>query len=163
LTLAGDGTPIVTSAQERKRHICHCREDGITDCQCERFYSQPDCNIGWDSSRDRFYHGYNLYFFTVANSEHDLPLFPLLNPASRHDSHRFLYTWFAMKTFLPDFNIRKFLGASAHDATLIYEYCRKKHITPFIDLNEKEGSNSSTKRILSLEKMESPSVLLIVK
>lgn len=70
ISIAGDGTPVVTSARERKHRIC----------DCDRYFSQPDCDIGWASSRDCFYHGYDLYMLVAANSESDLPIFPLLNP-----------------------------------------------------------------------------------
>lgn len=139
LSIAGDGTPVVTSARERKHRVCDCAEKGITDCDCERYFSQPDCDIGWDSSRDCFYHGYDLYMMVASDSESDLPVFPLLNPASMHDSHGFLHSFFRMKSFLPDYNVRKLLLDSAHDAMPYYEYCKKNHITPFIDLNEKRG------------------------
>ena len=75
----------------------------------------------------------------ASDSESDLPVFPLLSPASTHDSHRFLHCFFRMKCFLPDFNVTKLLLDSAHDAMPYYEYCRRVHITPFIDLNEKRG------------------------
>lgn len=139
LSIAGDGTPVVTSARERKHRVCDCAEKGITDCDCERYFSQPDCDIGWDSSRDCFYHGYDLYMLVASDSESDLPVFPLLNPASMHDSHGFLHSFFRMKSFLPDYNVRKLLLDSAHDAMPYYEYCKKERITPFIDLNEKRG------------------------
>ena len=139
VSVAGDGTPVVTSARERKKRICDCGEKGITSCDCERYYSQPDCDIGWDSSRECFYHGYDLYLLTDAASGKDLPLFPMLGPASRHDSHGFLYTWFTAKQFLPDFHVTKLLLDSAHDAMPIYEYCKRENIIPFIDLNEKRG------------------------
>lgn len=135
LSLAGDGTPIVTSARERKHKLCQC----TGECSCDRYFSQPDCDIGWDSSRNSFYHGYDLYMLVASDSESDLPVFPLLNPASRHDSHGFLHTFFRMKNFLPDFNVTKLLLDSAHDAMPIYKYCKHNHITPFIDLNEKRG------------------------
>ena len=57
LSIAGDGTPIYTAAQERKKRTCDCLEKGIRDCKCDRSYSRPDCNIGWDSHRGRFYFG----------------------------------------------------------------------------------------------------------
>lgn len=139
LSIAGDGTPFVTSARERKHRVCNCTLNGITDCDCDRYFSQPDCDIGWDSSRDCFYHGYDLYMLVAANSESDLPIFPLLNPASKHDSHGFLETYFRMKSFLPDYLVSKWLLDSAHDAMAYYSYCRKNHIQPFIDLNEKRG------------------------
>lgn len=139
LSLAGDGTPVVTSARERKHPACGCSKKGITDCSCDRFFSQPDCDIGWDSSRDCFYFGYDLYMLVAANSESDLPVFPLLHPASKHDSLGFLETWFRMKAFLPDLHVSKWLLDSAHDAMPYYIYCHKNHIQPFIDLNVKRG------------------------
>lgn len=137
LALAGDGTPVTTSARMRKKRLCDCFEKGITTCDCERYYSQPDSDIGWDSSRKCFYHGYDAYLLT--DSKTDLPIFPLLAPASRHDSHGFLYNFFTMKNCLPDFNVDKLLLDAAHDAMPIFEYCKREGITPFIDLNEKRG------------------------
>ena len=139
LALAGDGTPVVTSHRERKKRICDCAKKGITDCKCDRFFSQPDCDIGWDSSRDCYYHGYDLYMLVASDSESDLPVFPHLSCASRHDSHGFLHAFFRMKSFLPDYKISKLLLDSAHDAMPYYEYCRRANITPFIDLNGKGG------------------------
>ena len=139
LAVAGDGTPVMTSHRERRKRICDCAEKGITDCKCDRYFSQPDCDIGWDSSRDCFYHGYDLYMIVASDSDSDLPVFPLLNPASKHDSHGFLETYFRMKSFLPDFHVNKWLLDSAHDAMPYYLYCRKNGISPFIDLNEKRG------------------------
>lgn len=51
LALAGDGTPVVTSARERKHRVCDCASKCSNDCCCDRYFSQPDCDIGWDSSR----------------------------------------------------------------------------------------------------------------
>lgn len=139
LSISGDGTPVVTSARERKHRICKCSSLGVSDCDCKRYFSQPDCDIGWDSSRKCFYHGYDLYMMVASDSESDLPVFPLLHPASMHDSHGFLHSFFRMRDFLPDFHVKKLLLDSAHDAMPYYTYCKKHHITPFIDLNEKRG------------------------
>ena len=45
LALAGDGTPFVTSARERKHRVCDCSSKGINDCSCDRYFSQPDCDF----------------------------------------------------------------------------------------------------------------------
>ena len=74
---------------------------------------------------------------TASDSENDLPVFPFLSPASRHDSHGFLYNWFSMKKMLPDAIVTKLLLDSAHDAMPYYDYCNTNNITPFIDLNWK--------------------------
>ena len=139
LALACDSTPFVTSARKRKHRVCNCAAKGINDCSCDCYFSQPDCDIGWDSSRSCFYHGYDLYMLTASVSKSDLPVFPLLNLASRHDSHGFLHTFFRMKSFFSEFKISKLLLDSAHDAMPINKYCKRKGITPFIDLNEKRG------------------------
>ena len=76
---------------------------------------------------------------TASDSESDLPVFPLLSPASRHDSHGFCYTWFTMLDLMPDISASKVLLDSAHDAHSLYEYFRKHSIVPFIDLNSKRG------------------------
>ncbi|MDK2966454.1 hypothetical protein [Lacrimispora sp.] len=52
LSLAGDGTPVVASAREQKHRFCRCASKGINNCNCDRYFSQPDCDMGWDSSRD---------------------------------------------------------------------------------------------------------------
>ena len=73
--------------------------------------------------------------YVASDSHSDLPVFPLLERASRHDMLSFLHSFFSMKAYLPEFRIEKLLLDSAHDAYAVYEYCRRENITPFIDLN----------------------------
>jgi len=139
LELAGDGTSVVTATRQRKKRICECKLNNINSCVCLRFYSQPDCDIGWDSHRKCYYHGYGLHLFTASNSYNDLPIFPLFGPVSRHDSLGLVYTLFNMKYLIPYANINKLLLDSAHDTLPLYQYCHSAGITPFIDLNLKRG------------------------
>lgn len=133
LCLAGDGTPVVTAARARSHHICDCISKGIFNCGCNRLFPQPDCNIGWDSSREAWYFGYDLYLLT--DSAHDLPLFPILHQASKHDSHSFCEAFFRHISFSQDLKPKQLLLDSAHDSMAMYELCQKLHIQPFIDLN----------------------------
>lgn len=73
------------------------------------------------------------------HSKSDLPVFPLLNPTSKHDSHGFLQTFFKMKNVIQDYNVTRLLLVSAHDAMPYYLYCKRTNITPFIDLNGNGG------------------------
>ena len=41
----------------------------------------------------------------AADSENDLPVFPMLERASRHDMLSLLHTFFSMKSYLPEFHI----------------------------------------------------------
>ena len=88
----------------------------------------------------------------ASDSGSDLPIFPMLHPASMHDSHGFLNTFFRMKSFLPDFHVEKLLLNSAHDAMPYYQYCKKNDITPFIDLNEKQGISEKYKNDFTIGK-----------
>ena len=131
--------PPLSFPPSKEKTAVQCKERGISSCDCNRFYSQPDCDIGWDSSRGRFYHKYDLYMLTAYDSENDLPVFLLLQPVSRHDSHRFFTASSPWRLFLPDNKISKLFLDPAHDAIPIYEYCRRLGIPPFIALNEKRG------------------------
>lgn len=145
LHLAGDGTPIVTCAQQRSKRICNCRERGISDCTCARKYSQPDCDWGYDSHRKYYFCGYDLYLLTDSSSGHDLPIFGLLGPASRHDSHGLVHTWFTAEALIPDFHAARVFLDSAHDALAIYELFDREGTVPFIDLNTRNSSPLSEK------------------
>lgn len=94
---------------------------------------------------------------TASDSENDLPIFPLLGPASRHDSLGFFYNYFSMLQFLPEAHVTKLLLDSAHDSMAYYEYCRGHGIQPFIDLNGKGGRSPVYKDDFTLERMASPS------
>ena len=71
----------------------------------------------------------------ASDSYSDLPVFPLLERASRHDMLSFLHSFFSMKAYLPEFRIEKLLLDSAHDAYAVYEYCQRETYHAFIDLN----------------------------
>lgn len=80
LVLAGDGTPIRTSAQSRQIHSCMCREQGLSTCRCIRLFSQPDTNSGWDSHKECYFNGYLLFMSVPSDSFRDLLVFPMLEP-----------------------------------------------------------------------------------
>ena len=141
LDVAGDGTPVVTAARFRSHHTCNCWKDGNFNCDCDRLYPQPDCDLGWDSSREQWYFGYDLYLLTDADS--GLPLFPFLNPASKHDSHGFCENFFRFRSLLPDLKPRSLLLDSAHDSMAMYQYCKRENIVPYIDLNLGNTKKSS--------------------
>lgn len=138
LRTSGDGTPVYTSARMRSRHLTEDEAKASPAPDGERYFSQPDCDIGWDSSREGYYHGYDLYLFTAAEGDgkKTLPVFPLLDPASMHDSIGFVHAYFATQAFLhPD--ISELCLDSAHDNMATYRLCQRDGITPFTALNTK--------------------------
>ena len=145
LSVAGDGTPIRTAAFPRSKRICSCLAQGIPDCTCNRLYSQPDCNIGWDSHRNCHYFGYHLYMFTASDSHADLPLYPRLGPASRHDSVSLVVGIKEFEQYYPDWHWKRVLLDAAHDAMPFYRYFQYKGTIPFIDLNKRQTGNKRYK------------------
>ena len=138
LGVSGDGTPVVTMHRERSHRVCDCHEKGIERCDCYRWYSQPDSFWGWDSSRNCHYIGYNLYLLTASDAHSDLPIFPLLLPASRHDGRAFVEAYAKFQAFCPDFHTERMQLDSAHDAMPIYQWMLEDKVTAFINLNTRK-------------------------
>ncbi|MCZ8511486.1 transposase [Paenibacillus filicis] len=144
LSAAGDGTPVVTSAYPRSKPTCDCRARGIADCNHPRLYSQPDCNSGWDSAREKHFNGYHLYMISAADSKHDLPLYPRLQPASGHDAVSLVMSTVEFKQRFTLGTVDKMLLDAAHDAEAIYLLLDHQNIEPFIDLNNRSKKNTAT-------------------
>ncbi len=144
LNVAGDGTPVVTASHTRSKSTCDCRARGIAKCTHARRYSQPDCDSGWDSHREKYFNGYNLYMINACDSPYDLPLYPRLYPGSSHDSISFVISW---TEFSQRFNlgaVDKMLLDAAHDAEAIYQLIDHKQVEPIIDLNKRSKKNTKT-------------------
>lgn len=151
LVLAGDGTPIPTSARERSRLPDRTEEDDPfnPDPNKPRLYSQPDCDIGWDSSRGCFYSGYSMYLLTAITGEHDLPVFATVQKASRHDSLSFVETWYSMleayKREKKQFKAKEMLLDSAHDNMATYSHFLGTGTRMLIDLNKRKSFGEERK------------------
>ncbi len=126
--VTGDGTPVETAAWPHSKPTCDCHARGLTKCNHPRAYSQPDRNSGWDSSREKYYNGYHLYMLTAANSKHDLPLYPRLQPASRHDSVSFVVSTVEFSQRFTLGTVEKMLLDAAHDAGAIYDLLKHQGI-----------------------------------
>ena len=150
LSVAGDGTPIVTSVYPRSKPTCNCRAQGLANCNHSRIYSQPDCNSGWDSSREKYFNGYHLYMISAVDSHYDLPLYPRLQPASRHDAISLVVSSCEFKQRFTLGTVNRMLLDAAHDADAIYHLLDHQNIEPFIDLNNRSKKNIATKSDISI-------------
>ena len=156
LTIAGDGTPIDTARYPRSKPSCNCRAKGISSCDCPRIFSQPDCDSGWDSSREKYFNGYHLYMLSASDSFYDLPLYPKLNPASRHDSISLLATLNEFSQRFTIGSVDRILLDSAHDAEAIYDLLHHYDVEPFIDLNPRTKNNFSTDNDIQISPLGIP-------
>src|SRR5699024_7673015 len=84
--ILGDGTPVETSGRPYGKFLCRCRKQGNWKCDCLRQFSDLDANYGWDSSREKYYYGRNLFMINASESSYDLPIYPRVYRASKHDS-----------------------------------------------------------------------------
>ncbi|MFC0216758.1 transposase [Paenibacillus chartarius] len=150
LTLAGDGTPVVTAAYPRSKPTCECSAQGLAPCSHRRAYSQPDCDSGWDSARERYFQGYHLYMLSAANSQHDLPLYPRLQPASRHDAVSVVVSSMEFTQRFTLGTVDKILLDAAHDAEAIYQWLEHQHMEPFIDLNKRKTKPAATETDMTI-------------
>lgn len=144
LSAAGDGTPIATAVYTRSKSTCNCHAQGLAECNHPRLYSQPDCNSGWDSAREKYFNGYHMYMISAADSPYDLPLYPKLQPASRHDAVSLVISTVEFKQRFTLGTVDKMLLDAAHDAEAIYLLLDHQNIEPFIDLNNRSKKNTAT-------------------
>lgn len=144
LGVVGDGTPVETARYPRSKPTCNCSAQGLTKCTHPRQYSQPDIDSGWDSSREKYFNGYHLYMLSTSDSHYDLPLYPRLHPASRHDSVSLVASSIEFSQRYTLGTIDKILLDAAHDAEAIYELLDHQNVEPFIDLNVRTKKNFST-------------------
>jgi hypothetical protein len=81
---------------------------------------------------------------TAANSPHDLPLYPRLQPASRHDAVSFVVSSVEFSQRFTLGMVDQMLLDAAHDAGATYDFLQHQGVTPFIDLNERGTKNLET-------------------
>ena len=74
MTVSGDGSTLPSGANPNGKPVCKCRENGIYNCDCDRYYSDPTANWGYDSYRECYYFGHTLYQHLVSVNGHDLPI-----------------------------------------------------------------------------------------
>lgn len=146
LSVAGDGTALVTSASPHGTPTCTCRQEGIYRCDCDRFYTDPTANWGYNSYRDCYYFGHTLYQHVVSTEGHDLPLHIGIGPASETDYTLSLKSLDRLGKALREnglsdegWRIQNGIYDCGHDATGIYEYLLDADITPVIPLNPRSG------------------------
>jgi hypothetical protein len=81
---------------------------------------------------------------SAADSPHDLPLYPRLHPASRHDAVSLVMSTVEFKQRFTLGTVDKMLLDAAHDAEAIYLLLDHQNIEPFIDLNKRGKKHTPT-------------------
>ncbi|WP_148258444.1 hypothetical protein [Mahella australiensis] len=141
--VAADGTPFYSGANPRGTKVCDCKSRGIYDCKCPRRYSDPDARLGWDSYREQWYYGDNLFCVVAADSPYDPPVYLRMGQASRHDSVLCIFALSEVRELYPNIRIAEVMADGAMDNYPTYELLHSWNITPFISLDSNAKAKSS--------------------
>lgn len=137
LPLVADGTPLPTAASGHGKRVCDCPR--AKKCDCERVWPDPTATRGYDSYRDTYFYGYNLYEIgTVSDGAH-LPLMLRLNPSNRVDhltgAEALEDLGKLLRDDFPDIIAPRFFVADCgHDALANHEHIRSWGLRPIIPL-----------------------------
>jgi hypothetical protein len=144
MKVSGDGSALVTGANPHGKRVCKCREEGIYDCDCPRYYTDATADWGYDSYRDCYYFGHTYYQHVVSTNGHDLPLQVSISQASETD---FTISMNGVDRLIKalrenglDWQIAVGIYDAGHDAVGIYEYLMEHGIKPVIALNPRSGT-----------------------
>lgn len=139
MSIIADGTPVKTGGRPYGKFLCDCRKKGAWKCNCNRQFSDPDADWGWDSSREKYFYGRNLFMVTASDSPYDLPIYPRMYRASKHDSVLFVSTYHELLHWYPNWKFGEALLDSAFDAYPIYEMLEHYDVSAIIDLNPRRS------------------------
>ena len=143
INISGDGSALPSGANPYGKPSCNCREKGIYDCNCHRYYSDPTANWGYDSYRDTYYFGHTYYQYVVSISGHDLPLPSSIAPAAETDFTLSMNNMDrlikALKENGLEWKIKYAIHDAGHDSRGNYQYLLDCGITPIIALNPRTG------------------------
>jgi hypothetical protein len=147
ITISGDGSPLPTGASHSGKSTCKCREEGIYNCQCDRYYSDNTADWGYDSYRECYYFGHTYYQHVVSTNGHDLPLHVFISRASETDFTLSMKDvdrlTKALREHGLEWKISNAVYDAGHDATGIYEYLMDDNVNPIIALNTRTGTHPS--------------------
>ncbi|MGM0124305.1 hypothetical protein IGI37_002764 [Enterococcus sp. AZ194] len=149
LYVSGDGTCVYTGASAYGTVVCDCRKQGIFQCDCPKRYSDPNATWGWESSKERYFYGYNAYLLSTYNAERklDLPLYLRMVSAKRHDSVSALIGLAEFRDLCPEFKMKGFLSDSASDNYETYHLLKEWKIPAFIALNNRKEGTFTYKQV----------------
>jgi hypothetical protein len=140
LVVAGDGSALSTGGSRHGKRTCRCPKRAR--CDCERIFSDPDADIGYDSHRDLYYYGHMLTEFVVSTKGgHDLPLALRLDPASTSEFVTCLTGIEQLRKQLREHTPELKLAALIYDAGVdgieVYRFLLHHDLTPIIPLSVK--------------------------
>lgn len=143
LNISADGSKLKAHSNPHGKKVCNCQGDSSHHCECKRFYNANEASWGYDSYRDCYVFGYNLYQVNSWSFDNkaELPAYLMMVTAARQDSVSGMYACQRItKGMRYHFDNGCFDGA--HDATDFYIMARDVwDMKPFIPLNKTNEGN----------------------
>jgi len=139
LNISGDSTNVVTAASPYGKRICNCRDRGIKQCDCTRFYSDSNAAWGWDSTNECYFYGHVFHHFAACDSPFDLPLIIKPVSAKRFDGVTGVFAIKELIDLYPEFKIHAAMFDKAYDAIGFYRLLTSYRIAPVIDINKRHS------------------------
>lgn len=141
LNISADGTKLKVHSNPHGRKVCKCQEN--SHCECKRFYNANEASWGYDSYRDCYVFGYNLYQVSSwgFDNKAELPTYLMMVTAARQDSVSGMY---ACQRIIKGmrYHIDNGCFDGAHDATDFYIMARDVwNMKPFIPINSTNEGN----------------------
>lgn len=138
LDISADGTCLRTGSSPFGKKVCECQKRGILNCLCDRKYSDPEANWGWDSHNEKWFFGFTEYMVSIHNSDAkvDLPIYLRTVQASRFDGVTAIAALSELRKLYPKFSFHAFIADCAHDNYPTYEMLGAWGIYPIISLSK---------------------------
>jgi len=134
IVASGDGSTLCTGASPYGKRLCeHSQWD---KCDCEKIFTDPDAQWGWDPQRRRYYFGHRFYEIATGVSGHDLPLAISMEPANGSDFTASLSTFDRLDKHLRPhgWSVGYYIADSGHDGEPNYRFLIERGATPVIRL-----------------------------
>lgn len=158
LVISGDGSPLYTGGSGAGKRVCdHKRQE---HCQCERIYSDPDAQWGWDSYRECYFFGHHFHEYVVPSEGHDLPLSLVLGPGSETDHTASVRNLDRLRKNLQrlpeDWGIGTLIHDCGADSGPFHHYLLERGIKPVIPLQKKAPAEHPQRPGLALSSRAVP-------
>jgi len=142
ITACGDGSILQTAASPNGQPTCHCRANGIRECDHPRSYTSPTAQWCYDHHHDIFIFGDRYYLIATAQNGHDFPLLTIMPHGGNESDFTLSLKAFdrLLKGILENnLNIRIhiFCGDCHHDSYAHYQYLAAKNVLPVIPVSVK--------------------------
>jgi hypothetical protein len=143
LNISADGTKLKAHSNPHGKKVCKCISQGNPHCECKRFYNAKEASWGYDSYRDCYVYGYNLYQVNSWSFDNktELPAYLMMVTAARQDSVSGMYACQRVTKGMR-YHIDNGCFDGAHDATDLYIMARDVwDMKPFIPINKTNEGN----------------------